>query len=66
MNNFVNVNIYPLLCELAQIDCHETNGTFDIFKDYTIFKKDPFVSSSTSVHVNALYSIIVLLKFLFN
>ena len=61
MKNFANVNVYPLLCQLTQIDCHETNGTFEIFKDYTIFRNDPFMSSSISIHAKGLYSMITLI-----
>jgi hypothetical protein len=61
MKNFVNVNVYPLLCELANIKCHESNGTLDIFKDYLIIEKNSIDSSSSSInysfHMIAVFTV---------
>jgi hypothetical protein len=53
MKSFLNVNVYPLICELAKIKCHENNGSINIFKDY-IFATD-LDSFSISIHSNFIF-----------
>lgn len=32
LSPFENVNVYPLLCNLLEIDCKKNNGSVDVFK----------------------------------
>ena len=45
-----NVNVYPLLCNLLEIDCKKHNGSVDVFK--TALKNEVvFIKQSSFVNV---------------
>ncbi len=43
---FRNVDIYPMLCEIAQIRCNPHNGSLSILKNYLVY---PSITTTTKV-----------------
>ena len=58
LNSFENVNVYPVICNLLNINCHSSNGSLENVKGL-------FKSSQGRVHANLgiILSSLIFLRF---
>jgi hypothetical protein len=59
MSGFINVDVYPLICNLIRIDCNPNNGTLKTFEEI-------LNNSNTMALSNLLYNFSLLIVFLSN
>ena len=46
---FRNVDIYPMLCEIAQIRCNPHNGSLSILENYLVYPSIPTTTTTTKL-----------------